>query len=139
MLSPKRVKFRKQQRRIKRRIQGVATRGNSISFGDYGLVVLQRGFISARQIEATRISITRFIKRGGKVWIRIFPDFPYTKKPAETRMGSGKGGLEKWLAPVRPGQVIFEIAGVSKELAKGAIQRGIGKLPVKAVFVSREL
>lgn len=137
MLSPKRVKHRKQQRRIKRRLLGAATRGISVSFGDYGLVCLDHAFITARQIEAARIALTRFIKRGGKVWIRIFPDYPYTKKPAETRMGSGKGSVDRWVAPVRPGQILFEVAGVSEELASGAIRRAIAKLPVKAKFIAR--
>ena len=137
MLSPKRIKHRKQQRRISRRLLGTATRGTTISFGDFGLVALDYGFITARQIEAGRIALTRYIKRGGKVWIRIFPDYPYTKKPAETRMGSGKGSLERWVAPVKPGQVLFEIGGVDAELAQGAIKRAIAKLPVKAKFAER--
>lgn len=138
MLSPKRVKYRKQQRRTKRLLGGNATRSNSIDFGDCGLMSLGRGFISARQIESARIAMTRHIKRGGKVWIRVFPDVPYTKKPAETRMGSGKGNLEKWVAPVRPGQIMFEVAGVNEKLAEEAIKRAIGKLPIKATFVKRE-
>lgn len=137
MLSPKRVKHRKEQRRISRRLLGVATRGTSMSFGDFGLVALGHSFITSRQIEAARIALTRYIKRGGKVWIRIFPSFPYTKKPAETRMGSGKGSLEKWVAPVKPGQILFEVGGVSEELARGAIRRAIAKLPTKAKFISR--
>lgn len=138
MLSPKRVKHRKQQRRIKRLLDGKSTRNNFINFGECGLMSTGRGFITARQIEAARIAMTRHIKRGGKVWIRVFPDVPYTKKPAETRMGSGKGGLEKWVAPVRPGQILFEVAGVNMELAEAAIKRAIGKLPVTAKFVKRE-
>lgn len=137
MLSPKRVKHRKEQRRISRRLLGSATRGITIAFGEFGLVALDHKFITSRQIEAARIALTRFIKRGGKVWIRIFPSFPYTKKPAETRMGSGKGSLDAWVAPVKPGQVIFEVGGVSADLAKGAIQRAIAKLPTRAKFVSR--
>lgn len=138
MLSPKRVKYRKQQRRTKRLLGGNATRNNSIDFGDCGLMSLGRGFISSRQIEAARVALTRHIKRGGKVWIRVFPDIPYTKKPAETRMGSGKGNLDKWVVAVKPGQIMFEVAGVSPELAEEAIKRAIGKLPLKAVFVKRE-
>lgn len=138
MLSPKRVKHRKQQRRIKRLLVGNATRNNSVVFGEYALMALSNKFVTARQIEAARIAMTRHIKRGGKVWIRVFPDVPYTKKPAETRMGSGKGSLEKWVAPVKAGQILFEIAGVDSVLAEEAILRAIGKLPVKARFVKRE-
>lgn len=138
MLSPKKVKYRKQMRRTKRLLGGNATRNNFIAFGEFGLMAMSNDFISARQIEAARIAMTRHIKRGGKVWIRVFPDVPYTKKPAETRMGSGKGSLEKWVAPAKAGQVLFEVAGVNKELAKEAILRAINKLPIKAKFISRE-
>jgi large subunit ribosomal protein L16 len=116
---------------------GKATRGNSISFGEHGLVSLGSGWITNRQIEAARVAMTRHVKRGGKVWIRIFPDVPYTKKPAETRMGKGKGSPESWVAVVRPGTVMFEIAGVSPELAMEAMKLASSKLPIKSKFVSR--
>ena len=134
MLSPKRTKFRKQQRG---RMQGVATRGNKISFGEYGLVALERHWITNRQIEAARIAMTRHIKRGGKVWIRIFPDVPFTKKPAETRMGKGKGTPEYWVAVVKPGTVMFEIGGVAKEMAEEAIALAGSKLPIRSKFTVR--
>jgi len=134
MLSPKRTKFRKQQRG---RMRGVATRGNRISFGEFGLVALERYWITNRQIEAARISITRHIKRGGKVWIRIFPDVPYTKKPAETRMGKGKGTPEYWVAVVKPGTVLFEIGGVERALAEEAIKLAGSKLPIRTKFAAR--
>jgi large subunit ribosomal protein L16 len=134
MLSPKRTKFRKQQRG---RMHGSATRGNRISFGEYGLVALERDWITNRQIEAARVSITRHIKRGGKVWIRIFPDVPYTKKPAETRMGKGKGTPEYWVAVVKPGTVMFEIGGVARSLAEEAIKLAGSKLPIRSKFVMR--
>ena len=134
MLSPKRTKFRKQQRG---RMKGVATRGNKISFGDYGIAALERFWITNRQIEAARIAITRHIKRGGKVWIRIFPDIPYTKKPAETRMGKGKGAPEYWVAAVKPGTVLFEIGGVTRELAAEAVKLAGSKLPIHSKFVVR--
>jgi len=134
MLSPKRTKFRKKQRG---RITGAATRNNKISFGEYGLVSLERKWITNRQIEAARVAMTRHIKRGGKVWIRIFPDMPYTKKPAETRMGKGKGNPEYWVAVVKPGTVMFEIAGVDSELAKEAIHLAGSKLPIKTKFIVR--
>ncbi len=137
MLSPKRTKYRKKQRRVKRSMLGQATRGNSISFGEHGLVSLSNAWITNRQIEAARIAMTRHIKRGGKVWIRIFPDVPYTKKPAETRMGKGKGSPEHWVAVVRPGTVMFEIAGVTKELAESAMRLASSKLPIKTKVVSR--
>ena len=137
MLSPKRTKYRKKQRRVRRTRLGKATRGNEISFGEHGLVSESSGWISNRQIEAARIAMTRHIKRGGKVWIRIFPDIPYTKKPAETRMGKGKGAPEYWVAAVQPGTVMFEIAGVSNELAASAMKLASSKLPVKAKMVSR--
>jgi large subunit ribosomal protein L16 len=134
MLSPKRTKFRKQQRG---RMSGMATRGNRISFGEFGLVALERYWITNRQIEAARISITRHIKRGGKVWIRIFPDVPYTKKPAETRMGKGKGTPEYWVAVVKPGTVMFEIGGVERPLAEEAIKLAGSKLPIRTKFAAR--
>ena len=134
MLSPKRTKFRKRQRGT---LKGNATQKNSISFGDYGLVALEPKWITNRQIEAARISMTRKIKRGGKVWIRIFPDMPFTKKPAETRMGKGKGNPEYWVAVVRPGTVMFEMSGVDKELAKAAMLLAGQKLPIKTRFVIR--
>jgi large subunit ribosomal protein L16 len=134
MLSPKRTKFRKQQRG---RMHGLATRGNTISFGDYGIMALERYWITNRQIEAARIAITRHIKRGGKVWIRLFPDMPFTKKPAETRMGKGKGNPEYWVAPVKPGAILFEIGGVSREMAKEAVKLAGSKLPIHTRFVAR--
>ena len=134
MLSPKRTKFRKQQRG---RMKGVATRGNKISFGDYGIAAMERYWITNRQIEAARIAITRHIKRGGKVWIRIFPDIPYTKKPAETRMGKGKGNPEYWVAAVKPGTILFEIGGVTRELAAEAVKLAGSKLPIHSRFVAR--
>ena len=134
MLMPKKVKHRKQQRG---RRTGMAKGGTVITFGDYGIQALEPGWITARQIEAARIAMTRHVKRGGKVWIRIFPDKPVTQKPAETRMGSGKGNPELWVAVVKPGRIMFELAGVNEELAKGALGRAIQKLPIKAKFVSR--
>ncbi|BCR21092.1 50S ribosomal protein L16 [Borrelia miyamotoi] len=134
MLSPKKVKYRKKQRG---RLSGEAQKGNKISFGEYGLVSLETYFITARQIEAARIAMTRKVKRGGKIWIRIFPDIPYTKKPAETRMGKGKGGIDHWNAPVKLGTVMFEMAGVSRELAEEAMMLASYKLPVKTIFVIR--
>ncbi|MBW3643316.1 MAG: 50S ribosomal protein L16 [Actinobacteria bacterium] len=134
MLMPKKVKHRKQQRG---RMTGPATGGTSISFGEYAIQALQPGWITARQIEAARIAMTRHVKRGGKVWITIFPDRPVTEKPAETRMGSGKGNPEHWVAVVKPGRVMFELAGVSEELARGALERAIQKLPIKARVISR--
>ena len=135
MLMPKRVKYRKQQRG---RIKGKATRGNTLTYGEYGLQALEPGWITATQIEAARVAMTRFIKRGGKVWIKIFPDKPVTKKPAETRMGSGKGSPEFWVAVVKPGRVLFEIAGVSEEVAKEALRLAMHKLPIKTKFLKRE-
>ncbi len=134
MLSPKRTKFRKQHRG---KMDGVANRGNKISFGDYGLVALEPRWITARQIEAARIAMTRHIKRGGKVWIRIFPDKPYTKKPAETRQGKGKGNPEGWVAVVKRGAVMFEMSGVKRELAQEAMKLASAKLPIRTKFVSR--
>ncbi len=135
MLQPKRVKYRKQQ---KGRMRGKATRGNRVSFGDYALQAIEPGWITDRQIEAARVAMTRHIKRGGKVWIRIFPDKPLTQKPAETRMGKGKGNPESWVAPVRPGRVMFELEGVSVELAREAMRLASAKLPVKTRFMIRE-
>ena len=134
MLSPKRTKFRKKQRG---RMSGCATRQNKISFGDFGLVALERAWVTNRQIEAARIAMTHHIKREGKVWIRIFPDVPYTKKPAETRMGKGKGNPEYWVAVVKPGTVMFEIGGVHKELATSAIRLAGSKLPIRTKFTIR--
>jgi large subunit ribosomal protein L16 len=134
MLSPKRTKYRKKQRG---RITGKATRNNKISFGDFGLISLEKKWITNRQIEAARVAMTRHIKREGKVWIRIFPDVPYTKKPAETRMGKGKGNPEYWVAVVKPGTIMFEIAGVPKELAGDAMKLAGSKLPIKTKFVVR--
>ncbi|MFL5543004.1 MAG: 50S ribosomal protein L16 [Longimicrobiaceae bacterium] len=135
MLAPKRVKYRKQ---MKGRMRGAATRGNYVAFGDYGLQSLEPGWVSNRAIEAARIAMTRHIKRGGKVWIRIFPDKPITKKPAETRMGKGKGNPEGWVAVVKPGRMIFEIEGVTEELAMKAMALAIAKLPVRTRVVKRE-
>ena len=135
MLLPKRVKHRRVQRV---RMTGKAMRGNKVSYGDFGLVALEPAWITANQIEAARIAMTRYIKRGGQVWIKIFPDKPVTKKPAETRMGSGKGAPEYWVAVVKPGRVMFEIAGVDKELAEEAMRLAAHKLPIKCKFVTKE-
>ncbi len=135
MLAPKRVKYRKQ---MKGRIRGKAMRGNTVAFGDYGLQALETGKISNRSIEAARIAMTRHIKRGGKVWIRIFPDRPVTKKPLEVRMGKGKGNPEGWVAAVKPGRVMFELEGVAPEVAKRAMELAAAKLPVKSRFVVRQ-
>src|SRR5919108_5067403 len=135
MLSPKRVKFRKM---FKGRTRGLATRGSTVAFGHYGLQAIEPGWVSNRQIEAARVALTRHIKRGGKVWIRISPDKPITKKPAETRMGKGKGNPEGWVAVVKPGRVMFEIEGISEDLAKKALALAAAKLPVKTRFVKRE-
>ena len=134
MLMPRKVKHRKQQRG---RLTGQAKGGTVITFGEYGIQALEPGWISARQIEAARIAMTRHVKRGGKVWIRVFPDKPVTKKPAETRMGSGKGNPEFWVAVVKPGRIMFELAGVNHDLAREAMERAIQKLPIKAKFVAR--
>ena len=134
MLMPKKVKYRKQQRG---RMRGKAWRGSQIAFGEFGLKVIEPGWISDRQIEAGRIAMTRFIKRGGKIWIRLFPDKPVTKKPAETRMGKGKGAPEFWVAVVRPGKVIFEMEGVKEEVAREALRLAANKLPIQTKFVSR--
>jgi len=135
MLAPKRVKFRKQQ---KGRTRGMSTRGNTVAFGDFGLQTQEPGWITNRQIEAARVAMTRYIKRGGKVWIRIFPDKPVTKKPAETRMGKGKGNPEMWVAVVKPGRVMFEIEGVTQDVAKRAFELAAAKLPVKCKLVVSE-
>ena len=135
MLMPKRVKFRRVQRG---RMKGKATRGNTVTYGQFGLQALEPAWITANQIEAARIAMTRYIKRGGKVWIKIFPDKPITEKPAETRMGSGKGSPEYWVAVVKPGRVMFEIGGVSEELAREAMRLAANKLPIKCKFVKKE-
>jgi large subunit ribosomal protein L16 len=135
MLMPKKVKFRKMQ---KGRMNGKAYSGSSISFGEFGLKALEPGWVSSQQIEAARIAITRHAKRGCKVWIRIFPDKPITKKPAETRMGKGKGGLEYWVAVVKPGRIIYEMAGVTEATAKEAMRLASHKLPVATKFVKRD-
>ena len=131
---PKKVKFRKQMRG---RMSGVATRGAAISFGEYGLKALEPAWITGRQIEAGRVAMTRFVKRGGKIWIRIFPDKPITKKPAETRMGQGKGAPEGWVAVVKPGRILFEMEGVNETTAREAMRLAAQKLPIKTKFVSR--
>ena len=135
MLMPKRVKHRKQFRGSMR---GKATRGNKISYGEYGIVAMEPGWIKSNQIEAARVAMTRHVKRGGKVWIKIFPDKPVTATPAETRMGKGKGALEYWVAVVKPGRVMFEIAGVPEETAREALRLATHKLPIKCKVVSRE-
>ncbi|MFQ5648364.1 MAG: 50S ribosomal protein L16 [bacterium] len=134
MLMPKRVKFRKQQRG---RMKGISNRGSKVSFGQYGLKALAPGWITSRQIEAARVAMTRHIKRGGKVWIRIFPHKPVTQKPAETRMGKGKGSPEFWVAVVKPGRVMFELSGVAEDVAKEAMRLASHKLPIKTKFVSQ--
>ena len=135
MLMPKRVKHRKVMRG---RMKGKAQRGNFIAYGDYGLMATQPGWITSNQIEAARIAMTRFIKRGGKVWIKIFPDKPVTAKPAETRMGSGKGAPEYWVAVVKPGRVLFELNGIPEETAREALRLASHKLPIKCKFVKKE-
>ena len=135
MLMPRKVKHRKQHRG---RMQGMTKGGSEVTFGEYGIQALEPGWITARQIEAARIAMTRKTRRGGKVWINIFPDKPVTQKPAETRMGSGKGNPEKWVAVVKPGRILFELSYPDAELAKVAIERAIQKLPIKARFVARE-
>ena len=135
MLLPKRVKYRRVQRG---RLTGKATRGNVVSYGDFGLQALEPAWITSNQIEAARIAMTRYIKRGGQVWIKIFPDKPITEKPAETRMGSGKGSPEYWVAVVKPGRVLFEINGVTEEQAREAMRRAAHKLPIKCKFVKRQ-
>src|SRR5881296_2556296 len=135
MLMPKRVKYRKQQRG---RMCGKAYRGSSVTFGEYGLQALEPAWVTNRQIEAARVAITRSIKRGGKMWIRVFPDKPVTKKPAETRMGKGKGAPEFWVAVVKPGRVMFELEGISRKAAQDAMKLGASKLPMKTKFVERQ-
>jgi len=134
MLSPKKVKYRKKQ---KGRVRGKAYRGRTLAFGDYGLQALECGFMSAQQIEAARIAVTRHVKRGGKVWIRVFPDKPVTKKPAETRMGKGKGAPEGWVAVVKPGRILYELEGVAENVASEAFRLAGHKLPFATRFVSR--
>ena len=136
MLMPKKVKYRKQQKGKRR---GKAWRGSSLSFGEYGLKVMECGYITDRQIEASRIAMTRFIKRGGKIWLRLFPDKPITKKPAEVRMGSGKGALDHWVAVVRPGKILFEMEGVAPEVAAEAMRLASHKLPLRTAFVKRDM
>ena len=135
MLVPKRVKHRRQHRG---RMKGKAIRGTEITFGEYGLMALEPAWITNRQIEAARVALTRYIKRGGKVWVKIFPDKPVTAKPAETRMGSGKGAPEKWVAVVKPGRIMFELAGVNVETAQEAMRLASHKLPIKTKFVTRD-
>ncbi len=135
MLMPKKVKYRKQQ---KGRMRGKAHRGSKLNFGDFGLKTLEPGYITDRQIEAARIAMTRHVKRGGKIWIRMFPDKPITKKPAETRMGKGKGAPDHWVAVVRPGRILYEIQGVEESLAREAFDLAAQKLPVKTRFVTRD-
>jgi large subunit ribosomal protein L16 len=135
MLMPRRVKHRKQQRG---RMTGIAKGGTDLNFGDYGIQALEPAWVTARQIEAARIAMTRRVKRGGKIWIRVFPDKPVTEKPAETRMGSGKGNPERWVAVVKPGRVMFEMSGVSEELAREALNLAIQKLPMRARVVTRD-
>ena len=135
MLSPKRTKFRKSH---KGHLAGNAKGGTRVSFGDFGMQVLEPGWVTARQIEAARVAISRHVKKLGKIYVRIFPDHPFTKKPAETRMGTGKGGVEGWVAVVRPGRVIFEVEGVSEEIARTAFTRAHHKLPIKTHMISRE-
>jgi large subunit ribosomal protein L16 len=136
MLSPRRTKFRKQQRG---RMSGVATRGSALNFGDFGLQALEPAWITARQIEASRRAMTRYIRRGGKIWIRIFPDKPVTMRPAETRMGSGKGSPEYWVAVVKPGRILFEIKGVTEEIAREAMRLASHKMPIKTKFIARPI
>lgn len=134
MLMPSRTKYRKQQRG---RLKGKSYRASTLAFGDYGLKALEPAWITNKQIEAARVAISRTLKRGGKIWIRIFPDKPYTKKPAETRMGKGKGNVEGWVAVVKPGRIMFEVGGVSREVAEEALKLAADKLPIKTKFVTR--
>jgi large subunit ribosomal protein L16 len=134
MLSPRRTKFRKQQRG---RMEGLASRGSTLNFGDFGLQAQEPSWITSRQIEASRRAMTRYIRRGGKIWIRIFPDKPITMRPAETRMGSGKGNPEFWVAVVKPGRIMFEIGGVAEEIAREAFRLADAKLPIKTKFIAR--
>ena len=135
MLMPKRVKYRRQHRG---RMKGKAKGGTEVSFGDYGLMALEPAWITSRQIEASRIAMTRYMKRGGRVWIKIFPDKPYTAKPLEVRMGSGKGALDGWVSVVKPGKILYEIAGVDEDVAREALRLAAHKLPIKTKFVKRE-
>ncbi len=135
MLEPKKSKYRKQQ---KGRTKGFALRGGTLAFGEYGIKAMEPGWVSARQIEAARVALTRYMKRGGKIWIRIFPDKPITAKPAETRMGKGKGSLSGWVAVVRPGRILYEMDGVSQEVAQEAFRLASHKLPIATRFISRE-
>ena len=135
MLSPRRTKYRKQHRG---RMRGMAYRGNTLNFGDYALQAIEPSWITARQIEAARRAMTRYVKRGGKIWIRIFPDKPVTMRPAETRMGSGTGSPEFWVAVVKPGRIMFEMAGVSEDVAKEAMRLAAQKLPIKTKFITRD-
>ena len=134
MLSPKKVKFRKQ---MKGRMRGVARRGSALNFGEFGLQAVGSGWVNAREIEAARIAMTRYVKRGGRIWIRVFPDKPYTKKPAETRMGKGKGAPEGWVAVVRPGRILYEIQGVTREMAMEAFRLAAHKLSIQTKFIAR--
>lgn len=134
MLMPKRVKRRKQ---FRGRMTGTATRGNTITYGDFGILATEPGWITSNQIEAARVAMTRYVKRGGKVWIKVFPDKPVTKKPAETRMGSGKGAPEYWVAVVKPGRIMFELGGIEEESAREALRLAIQKLPIKCKIVKR--
>jgi len=134
MLSPKKVKYRKKQ---KGKMRGIARRGSELNFGEYGLQAMECGWISSKQIEAARIAMTRHVKRGGKMWIRIFPDKPFTKKPAEVRMGKGKGAPEGWVAVIRPGRILYEMEGVSREMAMEALRLASHKLPLKTRFIER--
>jgi large subunit ribosomal protein L16 len=134
MLSPKKVKFRKRQ---KGKMRGMASRGSNLNFGEFGLQATDCGYISSKQIEAARIAMTRHVKRGGKIWIRIFPDKPFTKKPAEVRMGKGKGAPEGWVAVIKPGRILYEMAGVPKEVAQEALRLAMHKLPIKTKFIER--
>jgi len=136
MLQPKRTKYRKQQ---KGRVRGTATKGNRVSFGDYGLMAMTRGRLTARQIEAGRRAITRHVKRGARIWIRVFPDKPVTKKPLEVRQGKGKGNVEYWVTPIKPGRMLFEMEGVDEELAREALRLAASKLPVRTMFVTRSM
>jgi large subunit ribosomal protein L16 len=135
MLSPKRVKYRKQQ---KGRMRGKASRGNTVAFGTYGLEALECGYLTSQQIEAARIAMTRYVKRGGKIWIRIFSDKPFTRKPAETRMGKGKGSPEGWVAGIRPGRILYEMEGITEDIAREALRLASHKLPLRTRFVLRE-
>ena len=135
MLAPKRVKFRKQ---MKGRMRGYATRGQTVAFGHFGLQATEAGWVSNRQIEAARVAMTREMKRGGKLWIRVFPDKPITKKPAETRMGKGKGNPEGWVCPVKPGRILFEIEGVTKDIAKKSMALASAKMPIRTKFMIRD-